>query len=174
MTVSINPLGVNQLDAAAPQLAGVLHACVLSGASVGFVLPFQPSEAQSFWTDHVFPSVRNKVSVLLVAQLDGQIVGTVTLGLATMPNQPHRADIGKLLVHPDHRRRGIARRLMQSVETEAQRRGRRLLVLDTRSKDPSQRLYESMGYQVAGEIPGYCLNPHDLSPEPTTYLFKPL
>ena len=90
------------------------------------------------------------------------------------PNQPHRADVAKLLVHPDARRNGMARALMEALETEARTLNKRLLVLDTRSGDPSQTLYENMGFAVAGSIPGYCLNPFDGQPEDTTNLYKSL
>ena len=93
---------------------------------------------------------------------------------AQMPNQPHRADVAKLLVHPDARRQGLARALMLALEDRARALSRSLLVLDTRTGDPSQALYQSLGYRVAGEIPGYCRHPAEPVFEPTTYLYKPL
>jgi ribosomal protein S18 acetylase RimI-like enzyme len=155
-------------------LAEILQACVQDGASVGFVLPFTMAEARTFWVDRVFPGVQAGASDLFVARLGDVVIGTVQLVKAAMPNQPHRADVAKLLVHPDHRRHGAGRLLMAALEERARALDLGLLVLDTRSGDPSQSLYETLGYQVAGEIPGYCLNPYDQRPEPTSYLYKAL
>lgn len=155
-------------------LAEILQACVQDGASVGFVLPFTTAEARAFWLDRVFPGVEAGASDLFVARLGDVVIGTVQLVKAAMPNQPHRADVAKLLVHPDHRRHGAGRLLMAALENRARALGLGLLVLDTRSGDPSQSLYETLGFQVAGEIPGYCLNPHDQRAEPTSYLYKVL
>ena len=162
------------LSGALGDLTGLLHACVHDGASVGFILPFDQSTAARFWSDKVLPAVQCGNSVLFVARIDGHIVGTVQLGLGLPSNQPHRADVLKLLVHPDQRRQGIARALMQTLISHAIQMGKTLLVLDTRSRDPSQRLYEGMGFLVAGEIPGFCRNPLRDEIEATTYLYKPL
>ena len=94
--------------------------------------------------------------------------------MAQMPNQPQRADVAKLLVHPEARRRGLGRALMQALEERARALGRTLLVLDTRSSDPSRLLYQSLGFEIAGEIPNYCRNPFEERFEPTTHMFKPL
>lgn len=163
-----------QDDTLCDGLAEVLHACVHDGASVGFVLPFSKDEAHRFWTQKVLPQVMKGGTTLWVARSEGRIFGTVQLHHDLPPNQPHRADVAKLLVHPDARRNGMARALMDALEGEARTLNKRLLVLDTRSGDPSQMLYENMGFAVAGEIPGYCLNPFNGTPEATTYLFKSL
>lgn len=155
-------------------LTGILHACVLDGASVGFVSPFAKDEAQAFWVDRVFPAVDAGACDLFVARLDGVVIGTVQLMKAAMPNQPHRADVAKLLVHPDHRRHGAGRVLMAALEERARALALTLLVLDTRSGDPSQSLYEGIGFQVAGQIPGFCRNVFEDVYEPTTYLYKAL
>jgi ribosomal protein S18 acetylase RimI-like enzyme len=155
-------------------LAEILQDCVQDGASVGFVRPFTVDAARAYWTASVFPTLRDGRAELFTASASGRTAGTVQLICAAMPNQPHRADVAKLLVHPEARRQGFARALMQALEDRARALGRRLLVLDTRSGDPSQALYQSIGYRVAGEIPGYCLNPATGAAEPTTYLYKPL
>ena len=90
------------------------------------------------------------------------------------PNQPHRAEIAKLLVHPDHRRRGLGRALMAAAEAEARRLGRTLLTLDTRSGDPSEALYLGLGFRIAGVIPGWCRDTLSDRLDPTTIMFKPL
>ncbi len=155
-------------------LTAILHACVTDGASVGFIRPFSEAAARAFWTTSVFPALAKGRTELFTATDGGRVSGTVQLICAAMPNQPHRADVAKLLVHPTARRRGLARALMQALEDRARALHRSLLVLDTRSGDPSQALYQSIGYQVAGEIPGYCLNPATKAAVPTTYLYKPL
>src|SRR5258708_21675315 len=120
------PVGEPALD----QLAEVLVDCVEGGASVSFMSPFSHAEALVFFRK-VAASVASGDTVLLAARLDGRIVGTVQFGLDTPPNQPHRADIKKLLVHRAVRGHGVGAALMAQVEEEARRRGRWLLVLDT-------------------------------------------
>ena len=110
-------------------LGCVLHACVHAGASVSFVLPFSREEARAFWLDQVLPAVTAGSRRVLLARLAGQIIGTVQLDLATPPNQPHRAEVKKLLVRPDARRRGIARSLMIALEDQARDARRTLLTL---------------------------------------------
>lgn len=155
-------------------LADLLHACVHAEASVGFILPFAMADSRAFWLDSVRPSLRAGRRVLLAAWLDGRLVGTVQLGLEMPPNQPHRADVAKLLVHPEARRRGIARQLMRALEDRARQAGRTLLVLDTRTDDRAEPLYRSLGYQVAGTIPGYARNVHGDAFHATTYMYKAL
>src|SRR6516165_8272415 len=125
-----------------------------TGASVSFVLPFSRDDAKAFWQDQVLPAVHAGSRCVLLARAAGSIVGTVQLDLATPPNQPHRADVKKLLVHPDLRRRGIARALMQAVDAEAHRACRTLLTLDTVTGGPAESLYLSLGYLKVGVIPG--------------------
>lgn len=155
-------------------LSGILHSTVLGGASVGFIQPFAPKDAAQFWQDKIFPAVAAGQAILFGAFVDQQLRGTVLLDLDLPPNQPHRANVAKLLVHPAARRLGLGRALMQAVEAEARIRSKTLLLLDTRSGDPSQRLYESMGYQVAGVVPGFCRHPEEEVFESTTFLYKPL
>ena len=156
------------------ELGGLLHACVMAGASVGFVLPFTAAESEAFWRDKVLPAVRQGGRILWVAHSDERIVGSVQLGCDTPPNQRHRADVSKLLVHPDFRRRGIARALMAELEREAGRLGRSLLTLDTRTGDGAEPLYASLGYRTAGVIPNYCRDPFADHLDPTTIMYKTL
>lgn len=174
MVFEIAKLADADLPTALPDLAEILHLTVQAGASVGFIQPFSPKDAAGFWQNKIYPAVRTGDSILFAAYLGNRIRGTVQLGLGLPPNQPHRADVAKLLVHPSARRSGLARALMAALETEARLRDKRLLVLDTRSGDPSQRLYENLGFQVAGEIPGFCRHPAEEIYEPTTYMFKHL
>ena len=155
-------------------LGRLLHACVLDGASVGFVLPFTEADGVAYWRDRVLPGVAAGTGLLLVAHVDNRLAGTVLLDCDTMPNQPHRAEVRKLLVHPAYRRRGIARALMTALERLAATRGRRLLTLDTRTGDSAEPLYTALGYQTSGVIPGYCRDPSTDALDPTTIMYKTL
>ncbi|OHV73086.1 GNAT family N-acetyltransferase [Ensifer sp. LCM 4579] len=154
----IRVLTEDQTRAALPALAEVLSDCVEGGASVGFMHPFTPQNARSFW-ESVAAAVARSETVLIVAEVDGRALGTVQVGLATMPNQPHRADIKKLLVHRQARGLGLARRLMEQAEAEAVKRGRRVLVLDTATGEPAEAIYERFGWQRVGVVPDYALMP---------------
>ncbi|HLI13361.1 MAG TPA: GNAT family N-acetyltransferase [Alphaproteobacteria bacterium] len=154
-TIRIAALDRAGLERALDSLAEILHACVHDGASVGFVLPFTREAARAFWRETVAPGVAAGTRILLVAEHGGEVAGTVQLGLGTMPNQRHRAEIAKLLVHPRHRRRGIGRALMLEAEQAARCHGRALITLDTKTGDAAEPLYLALGYELAGRIPGY-------------------
>jgi GNAT superfamily N-acetyltransferase len=145
-------------DAALDELAGVLVDCVDGGASVNFMSSFSRDEARAFF-NKVADGVASRDIVLLAARLGGRIVGTVQLGLDTPPNQPHRADVKKMLVHRSARGRGIGAALMASIEEEARRRDRWLLVLDTVPGESGHRLYLRAGWQQIGTVPDYALFP---------------
>ena len=138
MVVEIAELAAEGVEAQAAALGAVLHACVQDGASVGFVLPFELGEAEAWWHGAVVPAVRRGVRLVLVARCGGEVVGTVQFDWDTPPNQPHRAEVRKLLVHPRWRRRGVARALMAAVEALAL--GRVVLTLDTRAGDAAEPL----------------------------------
>lgn len=152
----------------------LLHACVHDGASVNFVLPFSVDDAAAFWSSKVLPALRRGTCLLLVAHRDGRIVGTVQLSTDTPPNQPHRAELSKLLVHPECRRQGIAKVLMADIERRARTMGRTLITLDTRTGDNAEPLYKSLGYETAGKIPGYCRDPFTETLDSTTIMYKVL
>lgn len=154
------------------ELGALLDACVHAGASVSFVLPFSQEEGEAFWRRKVLPGVEEGGTALLVARDGARIAGTVQLDCDTPPNQPHRAEVRKLLVHPDFRRRGIARLLMAELEAVASQRRRSLLTLDTRTGDKAEPLYASMGYQTAGIIPGFCRDPFADRLDATTIMYK--
>ena len=162
------------LDRRLPELAVLLHACVRDGASVGFVLPFDLDQAAAFFRDKVRPGLAAGARVLLAAERDGRLAGTVQLIHDTPPNQPHRAEVAKLLVHPEARRRGLARALMIRLEAEARARGRSLLTLDTRTGDTAEPLYAGLGFQAAGVIPGYCRDAASDRLDATTIMWKAL
>jgi GNAT superfamily N-acetyltransferase len=155
-------------------LAEVLHAVVHGGAGVSFVVPFALAAARAFWTDSVLPGVIARRRRVFVARLDGRIVGTVQLDPAWAPNQPHRAEVLKLLVHPDARRRGIARALMVALEDLARSHGWTLLTLDTWTGQAGERLYRSLGYTAVGAIPRFARGSTTPELEPATIMFKEL
>jgi len=142
---------------AVSDLADVLADCVAGGASVSFMAPFTRDDAAAYFR-RIVEEVTRGDTALLVARNGDRIVGTVQLGLDMPPNQPHRADVKKMLVHRAFRRRGIGAALMQGVEDEARRRGRTLLVLDTAGAE-AERLYVRSGWQRVGVVPDYALWP---------------
>jgi GNAT superfamily N-acetyltransferase len=139
-------------------LSDVLIDCVEGGASVSFMLPIARSTADAFWRA-VAAGVERGERILVVAEnMAGQVIGTVQIILAQVENQPHRADIAKMLVHRRARRHGVGAALLAAAESEALRAGKTLLVLDTASGD-AERLYAKLGWQRCGVIPGYALLP---------------
>jgi ribosomal protein S18 acetylase RimI-like enzyme len=168
--VEIRRLEGDELRASLDGLAAVLADCVAGGASVSYMAPFSHSDARAAfaaWAD----DVRGNGRLILAAFLDDELVGTVQVVHASPPNQPHRADIAKLLVHRSARRRGIAELLMDAAEREARREGKTLLVLDTVTGDAAERLYERLGWTRVGVIPDYALYP-DGRPCDTTVFYK--
>ena len=155
--VEIVELDAVSVEAAIGELADVLADCVNGGASVNFMLPYAPADAAQFFRKVIAAIERGEI-VLLAAKRDGRIVGTVQLGMDMPPNQPHRGEIKKMLVHRAARNRGVGAALMQRVEEIARERGRTLLVLDTAS-DAAERLYTRGGWQRLGSIPDYAMWP---------------
>jgi GNAT superfamily N-acetyltransferase len=155
-------------------LAEVLHECVHAGASVSFVLPFSIEDASAFWQNQVLSAVRAGLCCVLVARSARRIVGTVQLDLDTPPNQSHRGEVRKLLVHPQVRRRGIARRLMNELEGYARAARRSLMTLDTTTGGFAEPLYLSIGYVRAGVIPRYSRRANSPELDGTTLMYKEL
>jgi ribosomal protein S18 acetylase RimI-like enzyme len=174
METRIERLAPEDYDAHVDGLARLLSDCVHDGASVSFVLPLTLGECQAFWRGKVRPGVVAGTRDLLIARHGGRIVGTVHLDRDTPPNQPHRAEVVKLLVHPDCRRRGIARALMTELERLAVERERTLITLDTRAGDSAEPLYLSLGFEIAGIIPDYALDPFGGKRDPVSFMFKQL
>jgi ribosomal protein S18 acetylase RimI-like enzyme len=170
--IEIRRLDVPELSTHLDALAAVLHDCVTGGASVSYMAPFSHEEAREAfeaWAGEVEQGGR-----LIVAAFDnGDLIGSVQVILALPPNQPHRGEIAKLLVHRSARRRGIAERLMECAEAEARAEGKTLLVLDAVTEGDAARLYARMGWTEVGVIPGYALYP-DGRPCDTTYFWKKL
>jgi ribosomal protein S18 acetylase RimI-like enzyme len=160
------------LDEEIRMLADVLHAVVHGGAGVSFFVPFSLDEARAFWSDKVLPAVRAGTRRVVVARRGPRIVGTVQLDLAVPPNQRHRADVAKLLVHPDARRQGVGRAMMVALEAIARSEQRTLLTLDTVTGSHAEPLYRSLGYVTVGVIPGYARAALTPELESTTIMYK--
>ena len=152
-------------------LSDVLIDCVEGGASVSFMLPMTRAKAEIFWRSAATAVARGE-RVVLSAEDETGIVGTVQIILVQPENQPHRGDLAKMLVHRRARRRGIGEALLVAAERSALDAGKTLLVLDTASDD-AERLYARQGWQRCGIIPNYALLP-DGRPCATTYFFKSL
>ena len=168
--VVIRSVDGEQARALVPALAAVLVDCVDRGASVSFMSPLSQARAEVFWIE-VAESVGRRERVLLVATADDRVVGTVQVVHAGPENQPHRADVAKMLVHSAARKRGIGAALMKSAEAAARSLGKTLLVLDTVTGGDAERLYARLGWQVVGSVPDYALFP-DGRPCATTIFYK--
>jgi len=155
-----------------PALAAVLIDCVERGASVSFMAPLARAKAEAFWQD-VAEGVARGERTLLVATIGERVVGTVQVVNAGPENQPHRADIAKMLVHSEARRRGIGAALMRAAEAAARTSGKTVLVLDTVTGEDAERLYTRLGWQRVGVIPNFALFP-DGRLCATTYFYKAL
>lgn len=171
MTITI--LQAAAAEAELDALAGILHDSVQHGASVNFVQPFAMEQARAFWQRQL-PALRDGSAVLFVARHEDAMVGTVMLGLDTPPNQKHRADVRKLLVHSRARRQGLGRRLMQAAEADARRRGLTLLTLDTEHGSAAEPLYHALGYTLLGILPGYALAANGTTLQPCAFFYKAL
>ena len=170
--VEIRRLGADEMRAHLDALAAVLVDCVEGGASVGYLAALSHEEARDVYEEYADEVERGR-RVLLAAFSNGSLVGTAQLVFAPHPNQPHRAEVARVLVHRSARRHGIAARLMDRIELEALAEGRTLLVLDTVTGDDAERLYERLGWTKVGVIPGYALYP-DGRPCNTTFFYKAL
>jgi GNAT superfamily N-acetyltransferase len=158
--VAVRRVDAHEAAACIDGLADVLIDCVEGGASVSFMLPLSRDKACAFWRS-VADGVARGERVLLVAQTpDGEIVGTVQLITALPENQPHRADVAKMLVHRKARRRGVAQKLMAALDAEARNEGRTVLVLDTVTGGDAERLYERAGWRRVGVVPKFALMPN--------------
>lgn len=174
--MDVMPTTIRRLESVSDEeLAGLVDVvmdCVAGGASVGFMQSLTRERAEEFWR-RVAAGVHAGDRALLVAEDDDGIVGTVQLLLATPDNQPHRADLAKMLVHRRARRRGLGAALLRAAEETAQACGRTLLVLDTVTGSAAERLYARMGWVRVGSIPGYALMP-DGEPCATTFFYREL
>ena len=151
---TLHPVGDREIQ----DLSDVLIDCVEGGASVSFMLPITRRTAMSFWQNVAACVARGERILLIAEDAAGRIVGTVQLIVAQAENQPHRADVAKMLVHRRARRHGVGAALLVAAESAALNAGKTLLVLDTASGD-AERLYAKLGWQRCGIIPDYALLP---------------
>ncbi len=173
-SLAVRRLTAGEAADRAAELSGILVDCVEGGASVGFMAPLAPARADAFWR-RVAEGVASGERVLLVAEdrPGGEIAGTVQLVLGLPENQPHRAEVAKMLVRRSARRRGLGAALMRAVAEAAREAGRTLLVLDTVTGGDAERLYERLGWTRVGVVPGYALMP-DGAPCDTTLFYLSL
>jgi ribosomal protein S18 acetylase RimI-like enzyme len=171
-TVAIETLDARATEAAIPALAEILRDSVANGASVGFMNWNTAADYERFWRG-VAAGVASGQVILLAARHEDGLVGTAQLHMIGKPNQPHRAEIAKVLVHSRARRQGIGEALMQRAEAIARDNGRDLLVLDTDEHSAARRLYNRLGWTEAGTIPRYALMP-DGADCGSTFFYKSL
>jgi GNAT superfamily N-acetyltransferase len=150
-----------------------LKDAVDGGASVNFVAGVTPEEAEAWWAARTAAVGSGVITVFVARDGNDRIVGSTLLERSTNPNSPHRAEIGKVIVHRSMRRQGLGRLLMGAAEDRARAEGRWMLILDTVAGSPAAAMYEALGWQTVGTIPGYALNVSG-EPEAATYYYKDL
>jgi GNAT superfamily N-acetyltransferase len=166
---NIRLLAPDEVPAQRDALVDLLVDAVEAGAAVNFIWPMTRAKAEAWW-DRAFINLSDRL--IFVADLDGRIDGTVQLVLAPQENQPHRADLAKMLVHRRARRLGLGTALLRAAEAEAKRLGRTLLTLDTETGGDGERLYGRMGWIKFGEVPGYAYRTDLKTQEPASFFYK--
>lgn len=172
MTV-IRTLSGEEARTAVPALADLLIDCVHGGAGVSFMAPLSQPRAAAFWSGIAEGVAAGQRRLLVAEAPDGALLGTVQLVLAQPENQPHRADLAKMLVASRARRQGIGERLMRAAEDAGRAAGKTLLVLDTVTGSAAERLYRRLGWQEVGVIPNFALSPEG-EPGGATFFYKAL
>ncbi|WP_300004740.1 GNAT family N-acetyltransferase [uncultured Cedecea sp.] len=155
-------------------LSQILADSVADGASISFMLPFSYDEASLFWSKSVLPEVMAGNRLLFGALRGDELLGTVQLITDMPPNQPHRCEVAKMIVHPRARRLGIGRSLMNHALEQARLLGKTLVTLDTKTGDVAEPLYASLGFEVAGIIPDYAWDSNGQAKHSTTYMYQRL
>jgi GNAT superfamily N-acetyltransferase len=159
-------------DADLTALAQLLVDAVESGAAVSFLAPLTLERAKDWWRATLASS--HARAIFLVARDADGIVGTVQAQPAWAPNQPHRAEVVKLLVHRQRRRIGLGTRLMHAIEDEARRDGFQLLTLDAKKGEAAEQLYRRIGWTHAGTIPRYAFDTDGSTPHDAVIFYKEL
>ena len=154
-------------------LGALLKDAIDGGASVNFVAGVTNEQTEGWWAARAGRVADGTITVFVARDDEGRIVGSTLLERSINPNSPHRAEIGKVIVHRSMRRQGLAKALMQAAEERARAEGRWMLILDTVTGSPAASLYESLGWVTVGTIPGYALNTAG-QPEAATYYYKDL
>ncbi len=171
MSESLIPLALPATDADYRALGSLLAEAVADGAAVSFRAGLTAAHAERWWRD-TLPTLGVR-GELMVARVDGAIIGCAMLLPAWAPNQPHRADVAKVLVRRAHRGRGLATRLMHALERGAHVRGFTLLTLDCKQGAPAERMYRKLGWTEIGSVPNYALDP-DGTPHGAVMFYKAL
>jgi GNAT superfamily N-acetyltransferase len=171
--VKVEALDPAAYEAAIAGLGALLKDAIDGGASVNFVAGVTSEQAEGWWAARAARVADGTITVFVARDGDGEIVGSTLLERSINPNSPHRAEIGKVIVHRSMRRRGLGRALMEAAEDRARAEGRWMLVLDTVTGSAAAALYESLGWITVGTIPGYALDVWG-QPEAATYYYKDL
>ena len=156
MSIHVATIDPEETEQLLPQLVALFQDAIASGAALGFLPPLSTAEASSFWR-RVREGIQAGALNLFVARNEAtqEVLGTVQLALAPQLNGSHRAEVAKMMVHREARRRGIGRQLLRALEAKAVELGRTTLVLDTRQGDAAEQLYQSLEYRIAGVVPEY-------------------
>lgn len=168
--IPIRVLDAAEAEARLGELAAILVDAVACGASINFMAGFSADEGRAFWRSQL-AALSAGEKRLFVAEDGGSLVGTALLAFAQQPNQPHRAEIGKMVVLSSARRQGLARRLLATAEEAASAAGRSLLILDTETGSAGEHLYRRCGWTAFGRVPGYALTPDGI-PADVTFFYK--
>ena len=172
METQVIKLGAAAIEAHVDTLSTILADSVDKGAAISFMAPMSYEDAASFWLNDVLPEVAAGRRVMFGAERGDTMVGTVQLLTAMPPNQQHRCEVAKMIVHPSARRLGIGRTLMNHAIRYAEKIGKTLVTLDTRTGDVAEPLYASVGFEVAGVIPDFAWDPNGRARHATTYMFR--
>lgn len=171
MSIAIIEFNKESIMSELTELSIILADSVNSGASISFMSPFSYDAATAFWSGPVLDGIISGERILYGAKVAGKLVGTVQLITSMPPNQPHRSEVAKLIVHPDARRMGVARALMNHLINNSIKLGKTLITLDTTTGSDAETLYRSIGFEVAGIIPDYAFSPDNQRKAPTTYMY---
>lgn len=169
---SIVELSASDIESHSADLVRVLKDSVEDGAAISFMATLTDKDAERFWREDVRAALESGDRRLYGAFVDNRLVGTVQLVTGMPPNQPHRAEISKMIVHPKSRRLGLGKALMEAALDTAKRVGKSLVTLDTRTGDVSENLYRSVGFQKAGIIPDFAFDPDGQARHATTYMYR--
>ena len=171
--MKIEGLDPSAYEAAIPGLGALLKDAVDGGSSVNFLAGVTNEQTEGWWKARTSRVADGTITVFVARDDVGRIVGSTLIERSVNPNSPHRAEIGKVIVHRSMRRQGLGRALMAAAEERARAEGRWMLILDTVAGSAAAALYESLGWVTVGTIPAYALNTAG-EPEPATYYYKDL
>ena len=169
---TISPFSPRQISDHIEEFVEMLKVTVDNGASIGWLAPLSEADAKDYWLS-VQSQVEAGNKIVLVAQRDEHVIGAVQIALEARKNGDHRGEVQKLMVHMNYRKQGIARQLMEEIDTSARAAKRSLLVLDVRKGDPAETLYQKMGFIHAGDIPEYARN-NNMGFDATALYYKQL